>query len=91
MRFLLPLIALALLALGFAFGALNPLPVAIDLFGLQLNLGLGLALLLAALGGALAAGLLLALLVIWPLRRQLKRLRVLRGETSGSGLETSTA
>jgi uncharacterized integral membrane protein len=91
MRFLLPLIALVLLALGFAFGALNPLPVAIDLFGLQLSLGLGLALLLAALGGASAAGLLLALLVIWPLRRQVKRTRAARGDATGTSIENPAA
>lgn len=73
MRLLLPLIALACLALGFAFGALNPQPVHIDLFGLGLDLGLGIALLGSALAGAVLAGLALGLFVLWPLRRRLRR------------------
>ena len=73
MRLLLPLIAMACLAAGFAFGALNPQPVAIDLFGLGFELGLGLALLAAALAGALLAAACLWLFVLWPLRRRLRR------------------
>lgn len=88
MRILLPLIALALLGLGFAFGALNPTPVMIDMLGVEVGLRLGLALLLAALAGALGAGMLLAVLVIWPLRRQLKRALAARSE-NGSGKGTS--
>jgi uncharacterized integral membrane protein len=73
MRILTPLIVLALLGLGFTFGALNPTPVGVDLFGLSFTIRIGLALLLAALGGALGAGVLLGVLVIWPLRRRLRR------------------
>jgi len=73
MRILTPLIVLALLGLGFVFGALNPVAVAVDLFGFVLTMRLGLALLLAALLGALGAGLLLGVLVIWPQRRRLTR------------------
>jgi hypothetical protein len=81
MRIVLILVALGLLGLGFAFGALNPARVVIDLFGLELSLRLGLALLLAALCGALTAGLLLWLTVVLP---QLRRLR-------GLALELKTA
>ena len=73
MRLLLPLIALACLALGFAFGALNPQPVHVDLFGFGIDLGLGIALLLAALTGAVLAWLALGLFVLWPLRRRLRQ------------------
>jgi uncharacterized integral membrane protein len=73
MRILLILLALGLLGFGFAFGALNPAEVAIDLFGLSITLRLGSALLLAAFAGAFAAGSVLTLLVILPLKRRLKR------------------
>jgi putative membrane protein len=73
MRILLILLALSLLASGFAFGALNPVAVGVDLFGLELRLRLGSALLLAAFCGALAAGSVLTALVILPLKRRLRR------------------
>ena len=76
MRILLTLVALGLLGLGFLFGALNPAPVAIDLFGFDFSLRLGLALLLAALAGAFAAGVLLTVLVLMPRSRQLRRLTI---------------
>ncbi len=76
MRILLTLVALGLLSLGFVFGALNPTAVGIDLFGFDFTLRLGLALLLAALAGALTAGLLLWLLVLMPQRRRLRRLEL---------------
>lgn len=73
MRILLILLALALLGLGFAFGALNPAAVAIDLYGIELSLRLGSALLLAAFCGAFAAGSVLTALVILPLKRRVQR------------------
>jgi hypothetical protein len=76
MRIVLILVAFGLLGLGFAFGALNPARVGIDLFGLELSLRLGLALLLAALCGALAAGLLLWLTVALPQLRRIRGLAV---------------
>lgn len=86
MRLLIPLIALAFLALGFAFGALNPQPVRIDLFGLGLDIGLGIALLMSALAGALLAGLALGLFVLWPMRRQLRRCQIEIARTHGSAV-----
>lgn len=74
MRIVLILLALGLLGLGFAFGALNPAAVGIDLFGFQLSLRLGFALLLAALCGALCAGLLLWLTMVLPQGRRIRRL-----------------
>lgn len=76
MRIVLILAALGLLGLGFAFGALNPAAVGIDLFGIQLSLRLGLALLLAALSGALCAGFLLWLTMFLPQRRRMRRLEL---------------
>lgn len=73
MRILLILLALGLMGLGFAFGALNPESVDVDLFGFDFTLRLGLALLLAAFIGALAAGGLLWLMVLLPLRRRLRK------------------
>lgn len=84
MRILLILLALGLMGLGFAFGALNPASVDIDLFGFDFTLRLGLALLLAAFTGALAAGGLLWLLVLLPLRR-----RVRKAELELRGVETT--
>lgn len=85
MRLLLPLIALACLVLGFAFGALNPQPVHIDLFGLALDLGLGIALLSAALTGAVLAWLALGVFVLWPLRRRLRRCEAKALQASDGG------
>ena len=50
--------------------------VAIDLFGFDFSLRLGLALLLAALAGAFAAGVLLTVLVLMPRSRKLRRLTI---------------
>ena len=92
MRVFLPLIALMLLGLGFTFGALNPSPVLLDFFGLSVNLRLGLALILAALLGALGAGFLLALLVIWPQQRRLRRVgSQLRAREAASASEFERA
>ena len=71
---LLFLIACALmLAIGLIFGGLNSAPVAIDLYWLQFEAGLGSALLAAALVGALLAGGCLWLAVILPLSARLSR------------------
>jgi uncharacterized integral membrane protein len=91
MRILLPLIALAFLGLGFAFGALNPSTVTINLPGLEFQLGLGLALLGSALLGASAGGLLLGVLVIWPLRRKLRRAAASQDKALATGREPVSA
>jgi|LSQX01.2.fsa_nt_gb uncharacterized integral membrane protein len=68
------ILALLFLLAGIAFGAFNSADVALDFYWCQLTLPLGVALLGACLIGALAAGLLLWLTVIWPQRRRLRAL-----------------
>ena len=74
MRLLKAVVALLFIALGVLFGALNRDPVRIE-FGFRTieDLTLGLALLLAMGVGALLAGLVLMVGVIWPLRHRLRR------------------
>lgn len=75
MRIVFFLVAALCVGVGVAFGALNPQQVPLD-FGVWRipAVPVGLSLLTAALLGALAAGLVLELTVIWPLRRRLRRL-----------------
>ena len=75
MRIAFLLFALVFLAAGIVFGALNPAPVTVDFYWLQVPLSLGFALLLAALVGAVLAGLVLLVSVIWPLRARLRRVQ----------------
>jgi putative membrane protein len=75
MRILFLLLALLFLAAGIVFGALNPAPVTVDFYWLQVPVSLGFALLAAALLGAVLAGLVLLTSVIWPLRARLRRAR----------------
>ena len=71
---LLFLIACALmLVVGLIFGGLNSAPVAIDLYWLQFEAGLGSALLASALLGAGLGGVCLWLAVILPLNARLSR------------------
>lgn len=74
MRLIKALLALLFVAFGVLFGALNRDPVRIDLgfFSFE-NFSLGTSLLLAVLLGALLAGLVLTVGVIWPLRHRLRR------------------
>ena len=75
MRSVFLLLALLCLAAGIVFGALNPASVTVDFYWLQVPVSLGFALLAAALAGAVLAGLVLMISVIWPLRARLRRAR----------------
>lgn len=75
MRPLRILAALVFAAAGLVLGALNPQRVTLDLGVAQFGAGLGVMLLAALLLGALGAGLAMALGVMLPLRRQLRRAR----------------
>lgn len=73
MRLLRPLIALCCVAAGVAIGALNPQRVQLDLGFMTLPSTLGIAVLATLLVGAVLGGLALAVSVVLPLRRQLRR------------------
>ncbi len=74
MRLIKALFALLFIAFGVLFGALNRDPVRIELgFHTIDNATLGITVLLALLSGALLAGLVLTVGVIWPLRHRLRR------------------
>jgi putative membrane protein len=74
MRLLKALIALVFVSFGVLFGALNRETVRIELgFHTIEDATLGLSLLLALLAGALLAGLVLTVGVIWPMRHRLRR------------------
>ncbi len=74
MRLIKALFALLFVVFGVLFGALNREPVRIELgFHTIENATLGITLLLAVLAGALLAGLVLTVGVIWPLRHRLRR------------------
>ncbi len=77
MRLIKAIVALLFVAVGVLFGALNRTPVSIDLgfFTIE-QANLGTSLLAAVLSGAIVAGLVLTAAVVWPLRRQLRRLPV---------------
>lgn len=75
MRLIKAIIALLFVVVGVVFGALNRTPVSIDLgFYTIGQANLGTSLLAAVLAGAIIAGLVLTAAVVWPLRRQLRRL-----------------
>jgi putative membrane protein len=74
MRVLFILLCLSMLSAGLLFGGLNAEPIAIDFYFIRFDaVRSGVALLLAALIGALLAGLALSLSVIVPLQRRLRR------------------
>ena len=74
MRILLQvLIALVFVAGGVLFGALNPQLVTLDFQLLRLDASLGVALLIALLLGALLGGIAVAVGVVWPLQRRLRK------------------
>lgn len=74
MRFIPLVLGLLFLLFGILFGALNADQVALDFYWFRLTLPLGVALIGFALIGAMAAGLLLWLTVIWPQRRRIAAL-----------------
>ena len=74
MRLINAVLALLFVAFGVIFGALNRAPVRIELgFRTLEDVTLGTTLLVAVLFGALLAGLVLTVGVIWPLRLQLRQ------------------
>ena len=73
MRLLRVLVGFFFIAAGLAIGALNPQPVAIDLGFATLQATLGVAILVALLAGVIAGGLVLAVSVVLPLRKRLRR------------------
>jgi uncharacterized integral membrane protein len=75
MRALRLLIALLSIAAGVAIGALNPQPVTLDLGIVVLHSTLGIVLLATLLLGAVAGGSVLAVSVVLPLQRRLRRAR----------------
>lgn len=87
MRWFHLLLAVLVVVLGLAFGALNDGDLRVDLYVVQFSLSAGAALLAAALCGALLAGVCLGLAVIWPLRRRLRRALRRSGQGTGRALE----
>jgi putative membrane protein len=74
MRLLKSVFGLLFVVLGVCFGALNRDPARIELGFRSIDgIPLGVTLLLAVLVGALLAGLVLTVGVIWPLRHRLRR------------------
>lgn len=73
MRVLRVLVALVCLAIGVAVGVLNTGVVRVDLGFLAVSTTLGVALLVAMLLGVILGGLVVAVSVVWPLRRRLAR------------------
>ena len=73
MRLLRVLVGFCFIAAGLAIGALNPQPVAVDLGCATLHATLGVAILVALLAGVIAGGRVLAVSVVLPLRKRLRR------------------
>jgi uncharacterized membrane protein YciS (DUF1049 family) len=86
-RWIRLLVAIGVVAVGLAFGALNADELLVSFYLAEFRLSTGTALLAAALLGAVAAGLCLWLTVIWPLQRRLKRSQRAAQQTPGSALE----
>lgn len=81
MRVLRGLTAIICVALGLTVGALNHRQVSVDLGAVTVMASTGIVLLASLLLGALLAGLVLALSVIIPMRRQLGRLQASQART----------
>lgn len=85
MRLIRLIAAMACILLGAIIGALNTQPVALDLGMATIRASLGLSVLVALLLGVLVGGGILAIAVVAPLRRRLRRAetsaRMTRGET----------
>jgi len=73
MRLIRLIVAIACILLGGLVGALNTQAVVLDLGFASVRASLGLSVLLALLLGVLAGGTLLAIGVVAPLRRRLRR------------------
>lgn len=65
--------AIVCLLVGGLVGALNTQPIALDLGFVTLHTSLGLGMLVSLLTGVLAGGMLVAVGVVAPLRRRLRR------------------
>ena len=86
MRWIRATLALLVVALGLAFGALNDSDLQVNLYLVEFSMAAGSALLGAALAGALLAGLSLWLTVIWPLQVRLRRAQRAEQQAVGSAL-----
>ena len=73
MRLIRLIAAIACILLGAVVGALNTQPVALDLGMATLRASLGLSVLVALLLGVLVGGGIMAIAVVGPLRRRLRR------------------
>ena len=73
MRLIRLIAAIACILLGAVVGALNTQPVALDLGMGTIHASLGLSMLVALLLGVLVGGGILAISVVLPLRRRLRR------------------
>ncbi len=73
MRLIRLIAAIACILLGAVVGALNTQPVALDLGIATIRASLGLSMLVALLLGVVVGGGILALSVVLPLRRRLRR------------------
>ena len=73
MRLIRLIAAISCILLGAVVGALNTQPVAIDLGMATIRASLGLSMLVALLLGVLVGGGILAIAVVAPLRRSLRR------------------
>jgi len=90
MRLIFLLLAVLAVVAGIVFGALNGHEAELDLYFRKLSLPLGVALLAFAFFGAIAAGALLWLGVIFPQRRSLNALRrKLVGADTASATDSS--
>lgn len=78
------LAAVACLLLGGIVGALNTRPVVLDLGFVALPTSLGLAVLVALLAGVVVGGLLVAVGVVAPLRRRLRRAEAARSPVAAT-------
>ncbi|MEO6155200.1 MAG: LapA family protein, partial [Thermomonas sp.] len=73
MRLIRLIAAIACILLGAVVGALNTQPIALDLGMATIRASLGLSMLVALLLGVLIGGSILAVAVVTPLRRRLRR------------------
>ncbi len=73
MRLIRLVVAIACLLLGAVVGALNTQPVLLDLGIASVRASLGLSILVALLLGVIVGGTILAIGVVAPLRRRLRR------------------
>jgi putative membrane protein len=75
MRLIFLILALACVAVGLFFGALNPLPMRIDFYWFAIDASTGVALLGSALLGAACGGVAVVVGVVWPLQSRLRKVR----------------